>query len=160
MSYFVFQELLENKLGIQPVFLTKGDKKDWPSSFRAPKQEEMDYLEERLLTPAYERFVGIVQEGRAGILSAADVRRLADGSIYGAPKALEEKLIDEVGYLDDAIAMAKSLAGLAAAQVIEYRRPFSFMDMLSVKSANTLKLSRTTLYELSTPEVLYMWSAY
>jgi len=34
------------------------------------------------------------------------------------------------------------------------------MDMLSVKSANTLKLSRTTLYELSTPEVLYMWSAY
>jgi len=160
MSYFVFQELLENKLGIQPVHLTRGDKKDWPSSFRAPKQEELDYIEERLLTPAYERFVGIVQKGRAGTLSAEQVRELADGSIYGAPKALEEKLIDKIGYLDDAIAVAKSLAGISAAEVVEYRRPFSLMDMLSVKSANTLKLNRTTLYELSTPEVLYMWSAY
>lgn len=160
MSYFVFQELLENKLGIQPVHLTQGDKKDWPSSFRAPKQEELDYIEERLLTPAYERFVGIVQEGRAGTLSAEQVRELADGSIYGAPKALEEKLIDKIGYLDDAVAMAQSLAGISAAQVVEYRRPFSLVDMLSIKSANTLKLNRTTLYELSTPEVLYMWSAY
>ena len=160
MSYFVFQELLENKLGIQPVHLTRGEKKDWPSSFRAPKQEELDYIEERLLNPAYERFVDIVQEGRAKALSAEEVRQLADGSIYGAPKALEAKLIDKVGYLDDAIGMAKSLAGIQAAQVVEYRRPFSFRDMLSVKSANTLKLNRNTLYELSTPEVLYMWSAY
>jgi protease IV len=160
MSYFVFQELLENKLGIQPVFLTEGDKKDWPSSFRAPKQEELDYIQERLLTPAYERFVSIVEEGRSGILSAGDVRRLADGSIYGAPKALQEKLIDQIGYLDDAIEMTKSLAGIQAAQVVEYRRPFSFMDVLNAKSANTLKLSRTTLYELGMPEVLYMWSAY
>ena len=160
MSYFVFQELLESKLGVQPVFLTEGDKKDWPSSFRPPQQEELDYIQERLLTPAYERFISIVQEGRSGILSASDVRRLADGSIYGAPKALEEKLIDEVGYLDDAIETAKSLTGLRAAQVIEYHRPFSFMDVLSAKSANTLKLNRTTLYELATPEVLYMWSAH
>ncbi|UCD51142.1 MAG: signal peptide peptidase SppA, partial [Phycisphaerales bacterium] len=160
MSYFVFQELLENKLGIQPVFLTEGDKKDWPSSFRPPHQEELDYIQERLLTPAYERFVSIVQEGRAGTLSASDVRRLADGSIYVAPQAKEEKLIDEVGYLDDAIAIAKSLARVQAAQVIEYRRPFSFIDLLNARSANTLKLNRTTLYELSTPEVLYMWSAY
>ena len=160
MSYFVFQELLENKLGIQPVHLTRGEKKHWPSSFRAPKQEELDYIEERLLTPAYERFVDIVQEGRAKTLSAEEVRQLADGSIYGAPKALEVKLIDKVGYLDDAIGMARSLAGIQAAQVVEYRRPFSFRDMLSVKSANTLKLNRNTLYELSTPEVLYMWSAY
>lgn len=160
MSYFVFQELLENKLGIQPVFLTEGEKKDWPSSFRAPKQEELDYIQERLLTPAYERFIGIVQEGRSGTLTAADVRRLADGSIYGAPQALQEKLIDKIGYLDDAIEVARSLAGIGAAQVIEYRRPFSFMDVLSAKSPGALKLNRTTLYELGTPEVLYMWSAY
>ena len=159
MSYFVFQELLENKLGIQPVYLTKGDKKDWPSSFRKPEQEELDYVQERLLTPAYERFVGIVQKGRADELSPEEVERLADGSIYGAPKALEEKLIDKVGYLDDAIASVKALAGIQSAQVVEYRRPFSFTDILSAKSANTLKLNRATLYELSTPEVLYMWSA-
>lgn len=160
MSYFVFQELLEDKLGIQPIHLTKGDKKDWPSSFRSPKQEEIDYIYERLLDPAYERFVKIVQEGRREMLSLDDVRRLADGSIYGAPKALEEKLIDKVGYLDDAIDLVKSLAGLQTAQVVEYRRPFSFRDILTAKSAGALKFDRATLHELSTPEVLYMWSVH
>ncbi len=160
MSYFVFQDLMENKLGVQPVFLAKGDKKDWPSSYRAPKQEELDYIDERLLDPAYERFVKIVQEGRSRELTPGQVRQLADGSIYGAPRALQEKLIDKVGYLDDAIAEVKTLAGLQDAQVVEYRRPFSFMDMLTAKSPNALKLNRETLYELSAPEVLYMWSAY
>lgn len=160
MSYFVFQELLENKLGIQPVFLSEGDKKDWPSSFRAPKQEELDYIQERLLTPAYERFVEVVQTGRSSALSAEQVRKLADGGIFVAPKALEEKLIDKVGYLDDVVAVALSLAGIQDAQVVEYRKPFSFMDMLSVQSRSVLKLDRTTLYEFSTPQVLYMWNAW
>lgn len=160
LSYFVFQELLENKLGIQPVFLSEGAKKDWPSSFRQPEQKELDYIQERLLTPAYERFVEVVQAGRASTLSPDQVRKLSDGSIYVAPQALEEKLIDKVGYLDDAIDVVLSLTGLQDAQVVEYRRPFSFMDMLSVKSQSTLKLNRTTLYELSTPQVLYMWNAH
>lgn len=160
MSYFVFEELLENKLGIHPVFLAEGDKKDWPSSFRAPKQEELDYIQERLLTPAYERFVEVVQAGRVSTLSAERVRALADGSIYGASRALEEKLIDRVGYLDDAIAEVKSLAGLQEAQVVEYRRAFSVMDFLNAKSQGPFRLERETLYNLSAPQVLYMWSAY
>jgi protease-4 len=160
MSHFVFEDLLQNKLGIRPVYLTEGDKKDWPSSFREPTQEELDYLRERLLTPAYERFIEVVQQGRANTLSAAEVRRLADGSIYVAPKAVEAKLIDRVGYLDDAIATVTSMAGVQDAQVIEYRRPFSFMGLLSAKQASTLKLNRATLYELSAPQVMYLWSAY
>lgn len=160
MSYFVFQDLLENKLGVQPVFLTAGEKKDWPSSFRAPKDEELDYIEERLLVPAYERFVEIVRTGRAGTLSIERVRALADGSIYGAPKALEEKLIDKVGYLDDAVAEVKAMANIKEAQVVEYRRMFSFMNFLNAKTEAPFKLNRKTLYELSEPQVLYMWSAY
>ncbi len=160
MSYFVFEELLENKLGIHPVFLTAGDKKDWPSSFRVPKEEELDYIEDRLLVPAYERFVEVVRAGRAGTLSIERVRTLADGSIYGAPKALEEKLIDKVGYLDDAIAEVKALAKIQEAQVVEYRRMFSFMNILNAKTQSPFRLERKMLYELSEPQVLYMWSAY
>lgn len=159
MSHFVFQDLLENKLGIQPVFLTEGEKKNWPSSFEAPKQEELDYLRERLLKPAYDRFVDVVKQGRQDALSPEDVDRLADGSIYVAPKALEEKLIDEVGYLDDAIDTVQSLAGISKAQVVEYRRPLSWVSLLNAKSAGAFKLDRHTLYELSTPEILYLWNA-
>ncbi len=160
MSHFVFEDLLQNKLGVQPVFLVEGDKKDWPSSFRTPTEQELEYIRERILTPAYDRFVDVVKEGRAQTLTAAQVEQLADGSVYTAPKALEVKLIDQVGYLDDAIAMVMSMAGLTDAQVIEYRRPFSFMGLLNAKSKPALKLDRTILYELSAPEVMYLWNAY
>jgi hypothetical protein len=55
----------------------------------------------------------------------------------------------------------KARAGIQRAQVVEYRRPFSWFNMLGVqqKSRGAFKLDRTMLYELSTPEVLYLWGA-
>ena len=160
MVHFVFENLLENKLGIQPVFLTMGAKKDWPSSFRAPTQEELTYVHDRLLDPAYKRFVDVVKDGRQESLSPGEVEKLADGSIYVANQALEAKLIDKIGYLDEAIATVKALAGIEAAQVVEYRRPFSLMGLLNAKSTQIPKLDRKTLFEFGTPQVLYLWNAY
>ena len=160
MVHFVFQNLLEDKLGIQPVFLTMGEKKDWPSSFRKPTQEELAYVHERLLDPAYKRFVDVVKEGRQDTLTPKEVEKLADGSIFGADRALEAKLIDKIGYLDEAIVTVKALAGIGAAQVVEYRRPFSLMGLLNAKSGPIPKLDRKTLFEFGTPQILYLWSAY
>ena len=158
-GHFVLQELLEEKLGIKPAIIKSGEKKDWPSLFRPFTEEQRQYIQEKLITPAYNRFVQVVADGRPS-LTLADVKRLADGSIYGAEEALAEKLIDEIGYLDEAIEMVKSLAGIEEAQVVEYRKPFSLANLLSAHSRNLLKIDRTTLYELSTPQVLYLWSAY
>lgn len=160
--WLVVQELLEDKLGVLPVTVKSGQKKDWPSSFRAPSPEELQYMQDKLIMPAFERFVQVVAEGRKESLSLDDVRRLSDGGIYGAPEALEEKLIDGIGYLDEAVALAKSLAGIDEAQVIEYRKPFTLADFLSYRrqNQNLLKLDRTTLYELGTPQILYLWNAY
>jgi len=158
--YFVVQELLEEKLGVLPVVVKSGQKKDWPSSFREPTPEEIQYMRDKLITPALERFVGVVAKGREASLTLDDVRRLADGGIFGAQEALEEKLIDEIGYLDDAIKLAKSLAGIDKAQVVQYRNPFSLTDFLSYRKSNVLKIDRNTLYELGTPQILYLWSAY
>lgn len=161
VSHFVFAELLENKLGIQPVFLTMGEKKDWPSSFRAPSEQELQYIRDRLLKPAYDRFVEVVQEGRAKVLSPSQAQALADGSIYVAPQALDVGLIDKIGYLDDAVDLVKSQAGIQRAQVVEYRRPFSWSNLLGVqhKTTGAFRLDRTLLHELGTPEVLYLWGA-
>lgn len=160
MGHFVFQELLENKLGILPVVIKSGEKKDWPSSFQVPTKEQLQYLEDKLITPAYERFVKVVAEGRKAELTIDDVIKLADGGIVGAQEALGARLIDEIGYLDEAIELTKSLAGIEKAQVVEYHRPFSLASFLSYRASNSLKIDRTTLYELSTPQVLYLWSAY
>ena len=159
-SYLVVQELLEDKLGILPVTIKSGEKKDWPSSFRPPEPNEIEYIENKLIKPALKRFVNVVAEGRKASLSLSEITRLADGSIFGAQEALDEKLIDQIGYLDDAIDLVKSQAGIDKAKVIRYRKPFSFGDFLSYRMQNTLKLNRNTLYELGTPEILYLWSAF
>lgn len=160
MGHFVIEELLKDKLGILPVIIKAGEKKDWPSSFQVPTEEQLQYLDEKMITPAYERFVEIVANGRKGLLSLDNVTRLADGSIFSAQEALDEKLIDQIGYLDEAIEIVKSLAGIEDAQVVQYQRVFSWASFLSAKNRNILRIDRATLYELSTPQILYLWSAY
>jgi protease IV len=157
MGHFVLQQLLEEKLGIQPVIVKSGPKKDWPSPFHQVTEEERQYIQQKLITPAYERFVKVVADGRKE-LTVEDVRRLGDGSIYGAQEALEDKLIDRIGYLDDAIDTVKSLAGIEKAQVIEYRKPFSLIDLLGAQSTSTLKFDKNTLYKFYSPQVLYLWT--
>ena len=158
-GHFVLQELLEQKLGIQPVIIKSGRKKDWPSLFQQITEEQRQYIQEKLISPAYERFVKLVTDGRES-LTLAEVKDLADGSIYGAQEALDEKLIDKIGYLDEAIEQVKTLAKIEEAQVVEYRRPFSLGGFLRLQSRSILKIDRTTLYELSTPQLLYLWSLY
>jgi protease-4 len=157
-GYFVLQGLLEEKLGVQPVIVKSGLKKDWPTPFQPPTDEQRQYLQDKLIKPAYERFVQLVADGRPS-LTAADVRELADGSIYGAQEALDEKLIDKIGYLDEAIETVSSLANIEEPHVVEYRRPFSLANLLSSRS-ETIKLDRAALYEFTTPQILYLWDGY
>jgi len=158
--YLVVQELLEDKLGILPVTIKSGQKKDWPSSFRKPEPEEIQYMRDKVITPALERFIEVIAEGRKDTLTIEEIRKLADGGIFGAKEAKEEELIDDIGYLDEAIELAKSLAKIDKAQVVQYRKPFSFTDFFSYRKPNLLNLNRATLYELGTPQILYLWSAY
>ncbi|MBN2590206.1 MAG: signal peptide peptidase SppA [Sedimentisphaerales bacterium] len=160
-SYLVLQSLLEDKLGVQPVVVKSGEKKDWPSNFRAPSDEEIQYIQDKLIKPTLEIFVNVVAKGRESVLTMDEVKELADGSIFGAQEALEKKLIDDIGYLDDAIDMIKSIARIGDAQVIQYKRPFSLGSIMGVESKqNLLKLDRNTLFELGTPQTLYLWNAY
>jgi len=159
MGHFVFRELLSEKLGIEPVVIKSGRRKDWPSPFEMPDEEQMQYLEDKIITPAYERFVEVIIESRPQ-LDPARLKELADGSIFSADEALEESLIDEIGYLDRAIETAKSLAGIKRAQVVEYRRPFSLSGFLTSQGSSILKIDRDTLHEFNTPRLMYIWNPY
>jgi len=159
-KYFVFEELLESKLGITPITVKSGKRKDWPSSTRKPDAEELKYIEEKIIKPAYDRFLSVIVVGRQGSLTADEIRRLADGSIYGAAEARKEKLIDDIGYLDDAIDLVKSMAGITDAKVVEYRKPLSLLGILGVQKSDPLKIDKNTLYELGTVQRMYLWEAY
>lgn len=154
-NYMVLKELLEDKLGISPVVVKSGPKKDWPSMFSEATEEQKQYLFDKLINPAYNRFVGLVAEGRS-TLDIEQVKTLADGSIYWADEALEKELIDEVGYIEEAIAATEKLAGIKDSHVVEYRRPFSFAAFLSSQAKTSLNIDRI-LEKVSVPELMYLW---
>jgi protease-4 len=155
-NHLVLKGLLEEKLGISAVVVKSGPKKDWPSMFAETTDEQKQYLMDKLINPTYERFVGLVNDGRSE-LSESEVRDLADGSIYGAVEALDKGLIDQIGYIDEAIALAESLAGIKDATVIEYERPFSFSSMLFARSKSIWNMDSDMLREMAVPQLLYLW---
>jgi protease-4 len=157
MGHFVFQELFEQKLGIKPFIAKSGTKKDWPTTFEPVTEEQAAYLNDKLIMPAYERFVGIVAKSRKDILTAQQVKILADGSIYNAPEAIENGLIDDVGYIQEAIVLAESLADISDAKVVEYAEPFSLESLLGAQTI--FKLNMDSLSSLATPQLMYIWDA-
>ena len=156
MNYFVVEGLLKEKIGVSPIVIKSGPHKDWPSPYTQPTEEQLSYLQEKVISPAYKRFVYVVGQGR-GDLTIDDVLRLADGSIYSTSEAIDEKLIDAIGYFDDALKMIYELAGIDAAEVIEYKRAFSLSEMMNAKAGLNFSFNRKTLNELNTPELMYLW---
>ncbi|MDR0336988.1 MAG: S49 family peptidase, partial [Planctomycetaceae bacterium] len=77
------------------------------------------------------------------------------GQIYTATEAKENGLIDEVGFLDDAIKKAMDLAALTEdnSKAIRYKPKLSFMDALLESRAKTNPFDTKTLAEITTPRV-------
>ena len=112
-----------DKIGVKVEALKSGPKKDVGSPFRSLDEDDRKLLQS-LIDQFYARFVDVVAEGRKGRLSPAEVKVLADGRVYTAQQALEAKLVDRVGYLEDAVAEALARAQVKKANVVMYsRRP-------------------------------------
>ena len=141
---------------IQVKSITTGSMKDAGSPFRPFSQEEGDYWQ-GIIDQAYDRFLEVVDEARPA-LSRERLEQLADGRVYTASEALENGLIDAVGYVEDVIEEAKRRAGLQEARVITYSKPQSMLGrLLSTSPAPaTISLDVKALLELSTPRAYYI----
>jgi protease-4 len=157
MNHLVIKDLLEEKLGINPVTLKSGERKDWPSMFNETTDEEKQYLMDQVITPAYDRFVELVAEGRKNVLTEGEIRQLADGSIYTAQQAMENKLIDSVGYFDHAVAKAEQMANISDAKVVTYEELFSFWSLMGAQSKTKINLETEILEKIAAPRILYLW---
>lgn len=118
---------LMEKVGVKVEVVKSGPSKDMGSPFRNMTDDDRK-LFQSLIDQFYARFVSVVAEGRKGRLTEAQVRTLADGRIYTAPQALEAKLVDRIGYLEDVVQEAKSRANLEKAQLVMYSRRPSRLD--------------------------------
>ena len=94
------------------------------------------------------------------------IQQLADGRIYSAQQAKEHRLIDEIGYLDDAINLAKRAAGLNEAKVVRYHRQGGYHPNIyaqmgggspGIMIPNLDPLTLATFLGGTTPAFLYLW---
>ncbi len=104
-------------VGVKSEPIKSGPNKDLGSPTRAMTEAERALLQ-KMVNSFHEQFVQRVAEGRH--LPLQRVRELADGRVYTGLEAKELGLVDEVGYLEDALERALEMACLKDARVVAY----------------------------------------
>ena len=137
-------EQLFNKIGLASVVFKSGKFKDMLNGARPITPEERE-LVQNFIMGTHDKFLGIVAKERN---LPADLLRntIADGRILSGKEALQNKLIDGLGELDDAFAKAKQLANAPDAKVVKHGPPFSLSRFLRVFGESESKI------ELQLPE--------
>lgn len=100
------------KLGVEPTFAARKEFKNAPNTYT--EQGFTDAHREattRLLTSAQETLVGQIASSRPALGGAAAVAAVLSGGPYDADAALDKKLVDKLGYRDEAVARIKERAG-------------------------------------------------
>src|SRR4029079_19693247 len=109
---------LFNKIGLASVVLSSGKFKDMLKGARPVSPEERDYVQSFVMK-SYDKFLGIVARERN--VPADGLRNtVADGRILSGKDALEDKLIDGLGQIEDAFAKARQLGNAPNAAIVKY----------------------------------------
>jgi protease-4 len=142
---FNFRGLMD-KVGVDDDLVKSGKWKDFWSPFRPASPQEKEMMQQ-IIDDFYRRFVDVVAQGRH--LSLKQTREVADGRIFTASQARDLGLVDQLGYLDDALELARVKAGLeAGARVITYHRPGSYKPTI---------YSMMPDLDMVGPQFLYLW---
>lgn len=162
VAYNVNASGLMEKIGLTDQTIKSGDKKDMGSPFR-PMTEEDKRILKTVIDGLYDRFLDVILEGRKGSgFTKAELRKIADGRIFSATQALELKLIDSIGYLDDAIDAAKKAAGIKEARVITYSSASSYRNNVystvgGAPTVNLVYIDAGSLMKRFGMRFVYMW---
>ncbi len=132
---------LFDKVGIKTESISRGKLSGWESvdePFTTAEREAWM----KSMKDIYRQFTTKAAEGRKIELKHLQ-DDLAGGRVYTGKMAVDNKLVDKLGTLDDAVAEAKSLAGLKADEPIdrlELPKPKTLFEMLFGNSATEAKL--------------------
>jgi len=112
------------KIGVKAVAIKSGELKDLGSPLHDLSDKERKVLE-GIIEQFFQQFLTVVQEGRKKI-GEKELLSLADGRVFTAEEALQERLIDKIGYPSDGIKWAKKIAGVEKTRVVIYHRPSGY----------------------------------
>ena len=156
-------EGLLQKIGVKDASIKTGEHKDMGSPLKTMTDEDRQIFQ-GVLDTLYGKFLSVIAENRKD-LTREKLEKLADGRIYTAQQALDYKLIDQIGYLDEAVSLAKTEAGITKARVVMYHRPGAYKNNVYSKlnttghgTINLLNIDLKAFVKTGTPSFMYLWT--
>jgi protease-4 len=142
MEFANFQELFR-KIGVSAFVLKSGEYKDIGFPLREMTAQEKALLQ-AFIDSVHAQFVAAVAEARK--IPKEEIQAIADGRILSGEQAKALGLLDDLGNLEDAIAMAAKLGGIKGEPSVLYaqKRKFSFLEYLLGSSTWTGVLDQIT----------------
>jgi len=119
---------LMDKIGVSMRVSKSGANKDMGSPFRNPSQREKELIQD-LTQQLGDQFLSLVKEHRKP--DAKQFEEISSARIFSAKDAQNNGLVDQIGYIQDAIKVAQQLTDMPEnPRVIMYRRVFYPNDNL------------------------------
>ena len=136
-------EELFGKIGLDFEVIKSGEYKDTGSWSRSMSDEERALLQETI-DDIHRQFIEVVALERG--LELKEVERLADGRVMSGRQALEAGLVDAVGTLEDAVAVAGRMGGISGTprvqEPVRYRR-LTLFDLIAQTVSEAVGGSRS-----------------
>lgn len=129
-----FSKTAKDLAHVNVVNISSNKHGDMYSMMRPLDNDELNYMQASVEN-IYDKFTSLVAEGRD--LEKDYVDDIAQGRVWAGTDALEIKLVDEIGTLEDALAyaaqVARSDAGseVSSYQVVAYPKPLTTMEQLA-----------------------------
>jgi protease-4 len=162
---------LMNKVGVEPVTIVASGspRKSEANDPYRPWDEADRAVVRRMLDHAHAIFIERVMAGRSSRAADPDALRAAlDGRVLTAPEAVAAGLVDEIGYLEQAIVVAEQLGGVGVgtAEVVRFFEPAPFFGggllgsvraLLGGRGGSDVSVSelRDAALEATTPRLEY-----
>jgi protease-4 len=144
---------------VNDVSIRAGKKIDMGTSVRLLEDEgEEQKLLQSMADGYHNRFKQVVSQARPSVK-----KELFDGRVMTGPQALEAGLVDTLGYLDDALRIAGTLAKVEQAMPVMYRRSGDAARTLYATTPNRpihtqiMPMSIPGMDRSKLPLFLYMW---
>ncbi len=133
MEFANLEKLLE-KIGVKGMVVKAGEYKDIGSPYREMSEPEKKLLQ-AVIDDVHSQFIEAVAKGRN--LSEADVRAIADGRIFTGRQALQLKLVDQLGDLEDSVLVAAELAGIKGKpKIVKKEKKVPFLEYFKEEAAS------------------------
>ena len=139
---------LYEKIGANKDIFMRGKRAGMFPTWRDVTDEDLETAQ-YYVDKFYGKFVADVSEGRG--MGYDDVHEVAQGRVWSGRRALDLGLVDRIGGLSDAIALARSKAGIPAGEKVRYKvlpEAPGFFEALGMSAA------RAVVGDVGMPEAL------